>query len=64
MHVTSRKGERNTLLDARERRHLSEARDIAMELGDLADDQRAQDAAQLLGILLAVYSPAAKEVAK
>ena len=63
MRITSRKGERTIALEARERKTLKDAHGILSELADLADDQRAEDATQAVGVLLQVYSPKEKEAA-
>ena len=63
MRITSRKGERTITLEARERKTLKDAHGILSELADLADDQRAEDATQAVGVLLQVYSPKEKEAA-
>ena len=60
MKVVSRKSARVTTLEFRERRILEEAHAILLELNDLTDDQRAEEAATLVGIIRQVYSPPPK----
>ena len=62
MRVTSKRGEREIELDARERRVLTEAVPVLRDLGQLADEAAATRCAESIHDLLTDYP--AKERAK
>ena len=55
MRVTSKRGEREIELDARERRVLTEAVPVLHDFGQLADEDSATEAAEAIALLLKDY---------